>query len=419
MLFLHRPQLLFIKERALNDLFSGESYIRFVLEKAFGSNRNWGKRDRAAVSSLCYFLVRWKLRIGWVLEVNLSDPKSWPLVVAFSMRMIRSEGASQELHRADYEEIQKVWPHFEATKEIESKLRSAISRWTSDEMPTWARHSCGQWLDEFSQSSLKDKYTKFWEISNQEAPVFLRTNTALTTAPELQQNLEASGISLDPVSEIGFRLKRRQNVFVTPAFKAGLFEVQDGHSQLIAPLLEIKPGMRVMDGCAGAGGKTLHLSNLMKNQGKILACDPSKNKIAELKLRLRRAKVDNVEVHHIEDEGFLKRHRERFDALLLDVPCTGSGVFRRNPEAKYSLCQEDLERLISTQRDILEKYSKVLKPGGKLLYSTCSVFDKENLAQINEFVDDHPEWSIDLVESWLPSPYSGDGFFAARLIRSN
>jgi len=212
-------------------------------------------------------------------------------------------------------------------------------------------------------------------------------------------------------------LDERTNVFRNPAFKEGLFEVQDGSSQLVASALAVEPGMRVIDACAGAGGKSLHLASLMENKGKVLSMDLEEWKLQQTKLRARRAGVSIIERKVIEGSKTIKRLKESADRLLLDVPCSGLGVLRRNPDTKWKLSKESIEKVQQTQQDILQSYPSMLKPGGQMVYATCSILPSENQDQVNKFLASEAGKDFELIEDHkVLSQESGfDGFYIARL----
>jgi 16S rRNA (cytosine967-C5)-methyltransferase len=179
-------------------------------------------------------------------------------------------------------------------------------------------------------------------------------------------------------------------------FKEGLIEVQDEGSQLVALLADARPGMRVADFCAGAGGKTLAMAAQMKNKGKIVACDVLEGRIARAAVRFTRAGVHNVERRALtsERDRWVKRHAGTFDRVLIDAPCTGTGTWRRNPDAKWKLKPSDLEELTDLQRNILDSAWRLVKPGGRLIYATCSLLQEENEAQIEAFLAAHPDFKL-------------------------
>jgi 16S rRNA (cytosine967-C5)-methyltransferase len=256
---------------------------------------------------------------------------------------------------------------------------------------------------------------------NEQADVFLRVNTLRASNQEVLQELrinENIECTLVKGFESCIQLDERRNVFSTKAFHEGLFEVQDAASQHIAPFVEVEPGQRVIDACAGAGGKSLHLACLMRNKGKIIAMDLHNWKLEELSTRAKRNKIDIIETRVIESSKTIKRLAETADRVLLDVPCSGVGVLRRNPDAKWKIKPEEIDRLVKVQAEILESYSRMVKPGGKLVYATCSIFKCENQDQIDNFLSKHGDkWILEESMTLDPDKTGFDGFFAARLKR--
>jgi 16S rRNA (cytosine967-C5)-methyltransferase len=206
----------------------------------------------------------------------------------------------------------------------------------------------------------------------------------------------------------------RENVIRLGSFRKGLYEVQDASSQLIAPFLQVEAGMSVIDACAGAGGKTLHLAAMMENEGNITAMDVEGWKLGELQKRARRAGVSIVETQQIRNPKDIKNLYESADRLLLDAPCTGMGVLRRNPDAKWKLTSEHTDWVRNTQTEILEDYSMMLRPGGKMVYATCSIMPSENERQVENFLANNPEYILEEMHHTWPSE-GWDGFFMARM----
>jgi 16S rRNA (cytosine967-C5)-methyltransferase len=254
---------------------------------------------------------------------------------------------------------------------------------------------------------------------NQTAPVVLRTNTLKIAPFELQKNLAKNGwetLNVDnSPNNFGFYLKKRGNVFSTDAFKKGFFEVQDAGSQQIAPFLRVEAGMRVIDACAGAGGKSLHLATLMQNKGRIIALDIEDYKLEELKRRARRNGVGIIETRLIESSKTIKRLADSADRLLLDVPCSGLGVLRRNPDAKWKLQPEFIQKIRQTQQHILQNYTKMLKKGGYVVYATCSILPEENEQQVELFLKNNPNFKQLDQKILSPADANQDGFFMALL----
>ena len=195
--------------------------------------------------------------------------------------------------------------------------------------------------------------------------------------------------------------------------------MQDAASQQVAELLQVQPGQRVVDACAGAGGKSLHLAALMKNKGKIISMDIHEWKLKELKTRAARDGVDIIETKVIEGSKTIKRLEGGFDRVLLDVPCSGMGVLRRNPDTKWKLTLAEIERLQQLQREIISDYSKLAKPNAVMVYATCSILHRENEDQVKWFLttDEGQKWTLDKEIRIWPHTHGFDGFFGARLIK--
>lgn len=265
-------------------------------------------------------------------------------------------------------------------------------------------------------SNAEDLLTKLNSKANQ----YLRVNTNILTRAELQTRLSIEGIDTDLVPNVdsALKLRERKNVFTTKAYQDGCFEMQDAGSQMIAPFLEPQFKDRVVDACAGAGGKTLHLADLMKNQGRILALDIHEKKLDELKKRARRSKTSSIETRPIVSSKVIKRLEDSADRLLLDVPCTGLGVLRRHPDTKWKFRAKDLANIYLSQSEILESYTKMLHKGGVGVYATCSVLPSENESQVHDFIE-RSQGRFELEKELNVSPLTSDfdGFFAARFRR--
>lgn len=253
---------------------------------------------------------------------------------------------------------------------------------------------------------------------NEQAPTVLRANSLRTTTKELISDLADEGVVSFPIKNYpdAVQLEEKKNVFLTTAFKEGLFEVQDASSQKIGYFLDVKEGQRVVDACAGAGGKTLHLAALMKNKGQIVALDIFDWKLAELKRRAKRAGAHNIETRMISDNKVIKRLHEKADRLLIDAPCSGLGVLKRNPDSKWKIDQDFINRIKKEQQQILQDYSKMLKKGGKMVYATCSILPSENNLQVEEFIKNNPEFKMIKDEKVMPST-GYDGFYMALIER--
>ena len=238
----------------------------------------------------------------------------------------------------------------------------------------------------------------------------------------LQSKLEDEGVltSTNQSYSDALILDERKNVFRTEAFKNGWFEVQDASSQLVAEYLKVEPGMVVVDCCAGAGGKTLHLSALMKNKGKLVAMDIYESKLKKLKVRAKRNGAHNINIKVIESTKPIKKLHNSADRVLIDAPCSGLGVLRRNPDSKWKLKEDFLTNIKITQQKILRDYSKMVKPGGKLVYATCSILNSENTKQIKDFLksENGKEFQFESEKIILSHEYGFDGFYMALLTKN-
>jgi len=284
------------------------------------------------------------------------------------------------------------------------------------------KESIPDWMDELGVKELGEKiWSTEIAAQNQPAKVILRVNTLKTT----KENLRAILMDLDIETEFlknqpdALVLKERANVFLTDAFKQGFFEVQDANSQLVAHFLDVKPGMRVVDTCAGAGGKTLHIASLMENKGQLIAMDLYESKLKQLKLRAKRDGAFNIEYRIIDSTKVIKKLHERADRVLIDAPCSGLGVLKRNPDSKWKLQPEFIDNIRKVQSEVLESYSKIVKPGGKLVYATCSILPSENQEQIARFLttDIGKQFNFIKDQKILASESGFDGFYMALLER--
>ena len=372
--------------RSLHEIFDKNKYADKVIERVLKSNPKWGGRDRRFIAETTYEIVRW-----YRLLHEITPQKERVLENIF--------GTYCE------------WKGMSPSDSIEEKIESVqYIRKTRESIPDW--------MDELGVLELgEEKWEKEIHSLNEQAKVVLRTNTLKTTREELQKKLSESEIETEvlPNYAEALILSKRKNVFTSPAFKEGLFEVQDASSQLVAPFLQLKNGMRVIDACAGAGGKALHISALMNNKGKVVALDNVQWKLDELKKRARRAGSSNVETHIIDSPEAIKRFENTADRLLLDVPCSGLGVLRRNPDAKWKLSLEFIEQVKILQQKILNDYSVMLKKGGMMVYSTCSILFSENEKQIEIFLAEKKN-EFELMEQKTIYPSEGfDGFFMSRI----
>jgi 16S rRNA (cytosine967-C5)-methyltransferase len=381
---------------ALDEIFAGGRYADKVIEKVLKQNPKWGARDRRFIAETTYDIVRWHR-----LLTELAQSEDYWKIFAAWMHL-------QEVELPGWDEFSSLnFDHWN------DRLRDS-------ESVRKIRESIPDWMDDLGQKELGDLWDKEIHSLNDEAKVVLRANELRVNRKQLQKILDDEGVDTETISLApnALALVQRQNVFQLDAFKEGLFELQDAGSQLIAPFLQVEPGMRVIDACAGAGGKTLHLAALMQNKGRILAMDSEEWKLEELKKRARRSGAGNIETRTIDSSKVIKRLERSADRLLLDVPCSGLGVLKRNPDAKWKLSQEFIDRIKITQQSIITDYSKMVKPGGMMVYSTCSLLPSENEQQVATFLSLGSR-DFELIEEKKLMPSEGfDGFYMARLRRN-
>lgn len=359
--------------------------------------------DKRIVAENVYEIIRWW---RYLIEVNNgnSSMQDENLARIIGINLVR-KGNNLPPH---------IWMRNLNVNTIEKKLEEK-------KKINAIRHSLPDWLEEKGSQELGDKWDETMDALNQGYKQCLRVNTLKTNQQTVAEDFEELDIkfSTSDLSEDAVVLDSFEEIFKHPFFKEGKIEIQDTGSQHIAIFAGAKPGMRIIDACAGAGGKTLHLAARMNNKGKIIALDIQPYKLEELKTRCKRAGVENVEVKFLENNKVVKRLKETADIVLLDAPCSGLGVLKRNPDIKWKLHQEELEEIISIQKDILQRYSTMVKPGGKLVYVTCSVFPSENEGRIKEFMANNPSFELEEEKNISPKIAESDGFYMARLIRKN
>jgi 16S rRNA (cytosine967-C5)-methyltransferase len=386
---------------SLHQIFNENKQADKVLKNTLKRDKRWGSRDRSFIAETTYDIVRWKRLYAEIAEVKEPFDRS------NLFRMFTVWATLNGIKIPD-------WPQFEATPTRRIKGRfdelSKIRKY---------RESIPDWLDNLGQAELGDTWDAEIRALNQLADVVLRVNPLQATVKQVQNALFDADIETETISGLphALKLKERTNVFTTDAFKNGWFEVQDASSQRVAPLLDPKPGMRVVDACAGAGGKSLHMAALMENKGQIIALDIYGNKLKELKRRARRNGAHNIETRLIDTTKVIKKLHGQADKVLIDAPCTGLGVLKRNPDTKWKLKPEFLEEIKNTQQDLLQAYSKMVKEGGQLVYATCSILPSENEKQVASFLasEEGKLFTLSKEIKILASKSGFDGFYMALL----
>ncbi|MEN3324379.1 methyltransferase domain-containing protein [Mariniflexile soesokkakense] len=400
---LHR-NLCFSVIDGLTLIFNEGNYADKVIQQLLKRDKRWGARDRAFVAETTYDIVRWKRLYAEIAEVKepFDRDNLW--------RMFAVWATLKGIKLPD-------WTYFENTP-----TRKIKGRFDELYKIRKFKESIPDWMDELGEKELgKEIWTQEIAALNEQADVILRVNTLKTTKEKLQTELFDLDIETEFLKEYpnALKLKERSNVFTTEAFKNGFFEVQDASSQLVAEFLNVQPGMRVVDTCAGAGGKTLHIASLMENKGQIIALDIYANKLHELKRRAKRNGAHNIEPRAIDSTKVIKKLYDKADRVLIDAPCSGLGVLRRNPDAKWKLQPDFIEKIKETQQEILQQYSRMVKVGGQLVYATCSVLPSENQNQVSTFLKSEAGANFSLIkDKKILSHKTGyDGFYMALLER--
>lgn len=401
---LHR-NLCFAVIDGLHMIFNEDQYADKVVQQLLKRDKRWGSRDRGFIAETVYGIVRYKRLYAEI--ANVKEPYDrdnlWRIFAVWA--------TLKGIKLPD-------WKYFEGTpsRKIKGKF---------DELSKTRKYkeSIPDWMDELGINELgEDIWSKEIAMQNQQADVILRVNTLKTTKKDLQTRLQSEEIETEFLDQYPYalKLKERANVFKTECFKDGWFEVQDASSQLVADFLDVKPGMKIVDVCAGAGGKTLHLASLMENKGQVIAMDIYESKLKKLKIRARRNGVHNIEMKVIDSTKPIKKLYGKADRLLIDAPCSGLGVLRRNPDAKWKLQPEFIENIKKTQLDVLSQYSKMVKPGGKMVYATCSILPSENEKQIEIFLtsEEGKEFKLAKDKKILSHQSGYDGFYMALLERN-
>ncbi|NUN69769.1 MAG: class I SAM-dependent methyltransferase [Bacteroidetes bacterium] len=383
----------------------------------FRSRKYLGSKDRRFIAETVYGMLRHRTRIAWMLSETGIPEEERSRCAAY---LLLSTSATSE-------ELAEVTGYPVALME---NLRTTAT--VTPPVPAVA-YSFQDWmLEQWTRVWGADETAALCSVMNTQALMTIRVNTIRISREECRQALLREGIETEPskLSPFGLHLKRRTNLFQLTAFKDGLFEVQDEGSQLLALLVDPKPGSKVVDACAGAGGKALAMAAVMKNRGEIFALDVHSYRLDELRKRIKRSGVDTIRAAVINEGETLPKLLGTADAVLVDAPCSGSGTIRRNPGMKWSITRQMIGELQQKQSSILALNAQYVKPGGRLVYATCSLMTEENEGIAQQFLSLHPGFSLvppaAILDRYglahiapkeyfqlLPQRYDTDGFFAA------
>lgn len=388
--------------RGLEEIMTSDRSLNQVSSYWIKQNPTWSTTNRGFFAETLMEVTRWWRLLDAIVNksTEIRNKESYRLkVLTYLLVKCNDERVEEFFSKAIQDDIKNCYQQLQNKRAI--------------------GESIPDWLDMLGESELGNLWAKEIKTLNSLPPIVLRVNTLKTNKVELLKKLTSEGFLVNGLNQPdAIILAKRADVFKSKAFFDGQFEVQDASSQLVAPFLDVKAGMRVVDACAGHGGKTLHIASLMKNKGKILALDNADWKLDELMKRSSRAGVSIIETRPITTTKVVKRLKDKADRLLLDVPCSGLGVLRRNPDSKWRLTLDKIEEIKKLQAYILDRYTQMVKPGGKFVYSTCSILPSENQMQIQSFIArTGGTFILEEEKSISPSESGFDGFYMARVMR--
>lgn len=399
----------------------------------FRARRYIGSKDRGAVAAQTYAVMRHQARLDWWLRKYTREPAPrWRLLAYLRLAEgVKINGIEALCDGGKF-----------APAPLDNDERSFLQRLEGHtlhhpDMPDAVTGECPDWAAESLRLRFGKDFGREMAAMLTPAPLDLRINPLKIAREDSFAALKghALAVELCPYSPWGLRVAERPALNQIALLKDGALEIQDEGSQLVALLVDAKPGERVVDFCAGAGGKTLAVAAQMRNKGRVIACDVLANRLKRSAERFRRAGLHNIEVKPLttEHDPWVKRHKGGFDRVLVDAPCSGTGTWRRNPDARWRTLGPGLEALLPLQASILESAARLVKAGGRLVYATCSLLPEENERQIEKFLAAHTDFSLLPVQeaaqnlptlpdtgSYLaltPAQHGTDGFFAAVMTR--
>ena len=387
--------------KTLRVIFWENVYATKAIQITLRLHPEWEENKRAVFSETVYDLIRWWRLLWYIIDQEpSSEEKDFQKLI--TIYLFSKKGDIDVLQKKRELDTSQV------LQRIETANASRI-----------LRESIPDWLDVQGEKELGFRWDTVIASLNKNPDLIIRVNILKTTSKELMVILRKEGIIAEPLdwSPDALFIREKTNVFKLLSFNAGLFEVQDAASQMVCRILDPQPGMRVVDACAGEGSKTLHLAALMKNKGKIIALDTQEWRLRELRKRATKAGVDTIEIRLITSSKVHKRMKDTADRLLLDVPCSGLGTLQRNPDIKWKLTSQDLDRLKRLQQDLLESYCTILKPLGNMVYSVCSIFSSEGEDQVQRFLKNHQDFRLLNEKRYWPGIDRTDGFYIALIQR--
>lgn len=399
------------------------------------AHRFAGSGDRSAIGTLVYDALRQRYSIA--ARMGNDTARALALGAYANAFDAAADDVAQVADGSDH-----------ALSPLTDDERSALDRPLDEDAPVWVRGDLPEWLVPSLEETLGEqaRVVKLGQALAQRAPVDLRANSLKTTRERVLKVLGRFQAQEAPLAPLGVRIPvpeagaRTPNVEAEAGHGKGWFEVQDAGSQVVAALAGAGPRLQVLDLCAGAGGKTLAMAAAMQNTGQVFCYDTDRFQLRPIFERLKRAGVRNAQVMEAGDEAGLSELDGRFDVVLADAPCSGSGTWRRRPDAKWRLTREHVDARVLEQQEILSRAALLVKPGGRLVYATCSVLREENSDQIAQFLSAHPDYEhVAFEKTWkdcmgtdaprsacdgqnglllTPDRHGTDGFYIAVMTRA-
>ena len=391
-----------------------------------------GSKDRTAIVERVYRIMRAHARLGWWIEQGKIQDTSRARVLADLM--LNEQATEEELEAVFTGDKHQAEPLDEAELAFAEFLYGKALN--APAMPVAVRAECPEWAADKLQALFGADFESHLAAMIDPAPLDLRVNTVKGTVEEAVESLKKDRVRVTrtPYSPLALRVEGKPFMSDTKAFRSGLVGIQDEGSQMIGLVSGAKPGMRVLDFCAGGGGKTLILAAMMQNKGNIVAMDNDARRLEKGRPRYKKAGVHNVELRCLAEEQnrkWLRRQKGTMDVVLVDAPCSSSGTWRRNPDLRWKWYGPGLEEIMAMQAEILDRVADKVKPGGRLVYATCSLFPEENERQVEAFLARHPDYRVlpldQAVETvpnngpylrLFPKDHATDGFFAAVLVKA-
>ncbi len=402
-----------------------------VVSAWFRTHRDVGDQDRGQISDLLYALLRHHARLGWWLAEYEWQATLRSRLLAWLALTGKTPDQVHGLFNGESDAPARL-------TEPERRLLVKLQGGSIDhpDMPDEVRGECPSWAIAPLRRRFDGVFLGEMAALLTAASLDLRVNPLKSTRETMLRALRDLGLPAEASSmaPYGIRVKERPSLSRLPMLRNGEVEIQDEGSQLVAMLVDARPGERVADFCAGAGGKTLAIATQMANEGRVIACDVLANRLKRSAERFRQAGLHNIETRVLtsEKDRWVKRHKGTFDRVLVDAPCSGTGTWRRNPDARWRALGGGLDTLLPLQASILASAARLVKPGGRLVYATCSLLLEENEEQVAAFLAAYPQFHVvplrdaapQLTDSahpdylsLTPARHGTDGFFAAVMQR--